>query len=83
MKNVSIALGVYFEIRDAKLYGGAGTVGYAAVVNKFRIEELEQFDFGKYAEDRRREWARLTNVPQENVRIIPADEYERNTGGIQ
>lgn len=29
MKDVSMSLGIYFEIKDAELYGGEGTTGYA------------------------------------------------------
>lgn len=30
MKDASMSLGIYFEIKDAELYGGEGTTGYAA-----------------------------------------------------
>lgn len=29
MKDASMSLGIYFEIKDAELYGGEGTTGYA------------------------------------------------------
>lgn len=28
MKDASMSLGIYFEIKDAELYGGEGTTGY-------------------------------------------------------
>lgn len=32
MKDASMSLGIYFEIKDAELYGGEGTTGYAATI---------------------------------------------------
>lgn len=31
MKDASMSLGIYFEIKDAELYGGEGTTGYAVL----------------------------------------------------
>ena len=35
MKDASMSLGIYFEIKDAELYGGEGTTGYAATRGKY------------------------------------------------
>lgn len=32
MKDASMSLGIYFEIKDSELYGGEGTTGYAATI---------------------------------------------------
>lgn len=29
MDNITMSLGIYFEVKDAEIYGGEGTVGYA------------------------------------------------------
>lgn len=38
MKDASMSLGIYFEIKDAELYGGEGTTGYAATI----VEKLNR-----------------------------------------
>ena len=38
MKDASMSLGIYFEIKDAELYGGEGTTGYAATIVEISIE---------------------------------------------
>lgn len=49
MKDASMSLGIYFEIKDAELYGGEGTTGYAATIAEISIEGLQNADFEKYA----------------------------------
>lgn len=39
MKDASMSLGIYFEIKDAELYGGEGTTGYAATIVDRRTAE--------------------------------------------
>lgn len=41
MKDASMSLGIYFEIKDAELYGGEGTTGYAATIVEISIEGLQ------------------------------------------
>ena len=45
MKDASMSLGIYFEIKDAELYGGEGTTGYAATIVEISIEGLQNADF--------------------------------------
>lgn len=52
MKDASMSLGIYFEIKDAELYGGEGTTGYAATIAEISIEGLQKADFEKYANSR-------------------------------
>lgn len=41
MKDASMSLGIYFEIKDSGLYGGEGTTGYAATIVEISIEGLQ------------------------------------------
>lgn len=41
MKDASMSLGIYFEIKDAELYGGEGTTGYAATIVEISIVAAE------------------------------------------
>lgn len=80
MKDTSMSLGIYFEIKDADLYGGEGTTGYAAaIVEIYLIEGLQNADFEKYANSQLEAMASMAKVPKEKVRIISKDEYEENT----
>ena len=45
MKDASMSLGIYFEIKDAELYGGEGTTGYAATIVEISIEGLQNEDY--------------------------------------
>lgn len=47
MKDVSMSLGIYFEIKDAELYGGEGTTGYAATIVEISIEGLQNPEYNK------------------------------------
>lgn len=76
MKDASMSLGIYFEIKDAELYGGEGTTGYAATIVEISIEGLQNADFEKYADSQLEAMASMAKVPKEKVRIISKDEYE-------
>lgn len=39
MKDASMSLGIYFEIKDSELYGGEGTTGYAATIVESRSKD--------------------------------------------
>lgn len=45
MKDASMSLGIYFEIKDSGLYGGEGTTGYAATIVEISIEGLQNANF--------------------------------------
>lgn len=79
MKDASMSPGIYFEIKDAELYGGEGTTGYAATIVEISIEGLQNADFEKYANSQLEAMASMAKVPKEKVRIISKDEYEENT----
>lgn len=69
----------YFEVKDAEIYGGEGTVGYAATIVDISLSGLQKADFTKYAESRKKGMAQFCHVPVEKVRVISRDEYEENT----
>lgn len=69
----------YFEVKDAEIYGGEGTVGYAATIVDISLSGLQKADFTKYAESQKEGMAQFCHVPVEKVRVISRDEYEENT----
>lgn len=62
MKDASMSLGIYFEIKDAELYGGEGTTGYAATIVEISIEGLQNADFEKYANSQLEAMASMAKV---------------------
>ena len=42
MDNITMSLGIYFEVKDAEIYGGEGTVGYAARRKAWRSSATSQ-----------------------------------------
>lgn len=77
MKDASMSLGIYFEIKDAELYGGEGTTGYAATIVEISIEGLQNADFEKYANSQLEAMASMAKVPKEKVRIISKTEDDK------
>lgn len=63
---------------DAEIYGGEGTVGYAATIVDISLSGLQKADFKKYAESQKEGMAQFCHVPVEKVRVISRDEYEEN-----
>ena len=53
MDNITMSLGIYFEVKDAEIYGGEGTVGYAATIVDISLSGLQKADFTKYAESQK------------------------------
>ena len=79
MDKISITLTLYFEIKDADLFGGEGTVGYTKIHSDLRISYMEHFNAAKYAKALAEDTAKLLHTLPENMRIISRMEYEENT----
>ena len=73
MKDVSMSLGIYFEIKDAGGFSGYGEQ------RPRQSPGLQNADFEKYANSQLEAMASMAKVPKEKVRIISKDEYEENT----
>lgn len=69
MKDASMSLGIYFEIKDAELYGGEGTTGYAATIVEISIEGLQNADFEKYANSQ----SAMKEIAEENDGELPPE----------
>ena len=79
MKDATMSLGIYFEIKDSELYGGEGTTGYAAIITELSITGLQAANFEKHARERTENVASMCKVSPEKVRIITKGEYDVNT----
>lgn len=82
----NIKLTIYFEIKDAEIYGGPGTIGYMSSGieiahldyekdNPFNQREIME----KYIADQTKGVAAFAKVPVECVRLISKEEYEIST----
>lgn len=65
MDNITMSLGIYFEVKDAEIYGGEGTVGYAATIVDISLSGLQKADFTNYAESQKEGMAQFCHVPVE------------------
>lgn len=79
MEKIHITLEMFFEIKNAKLYGGEGTTGYAQIISDLRMESMKNFDLQEYAKYNTEGLAKTCEIGVEDVRIIPRKEYEENT----
>lgn len=83
---VDITLTLHFEVKDAEVFGGAGSVGYTSVALKHAkagdqlagiIAHSVQCERFLYAQ--RKATADLLDVPAECVRAITYEQYEAET----
>ena len=75
---VSLTKEVFFEVRNAVVYGGEGSVGYESFLIKqtgYHNKTSEEFFSDAYLEKMRKSWAAICNVSEENVRMISEEEY--------
>jgi len=79
MENRIVTLGVYFEIKDADLYGGEGTFGYSNINVDLPISSLLKADICNYVEKQRKGMADMCHVDVEKVKVISRKEYEERT----
>lgn len=76
---VYISAGLHFEVTDAEMYGGVGSVGYTAI-NLGGIKDITQIT-DEYVEAQTQATANFFDVPRSAVRLISKEEYDRETDG--
>ena len=79
MEKIHITLELFFEIKNAELYGGEGTTGYAQLISNLRMESMKDFDLQEYAKTNIEGFAKACKIEVEDVQIIPREEYKENT----
>ena len=78
-EKIDVTISLFFEVRDAEIFGGKGESGCSEVNIDFHTEDLTGFKLREYAQKQLVGLAELLKVPQENIRIIKREEYEENT----
>ncbi len=79
MKEINATISLYFEVKDAEIFGGAGEVGYSEINMDLAMEDLSSVKLQVFAEENIANFAEMFKIPKENVRIISRTEYEANT----
>lgn len=79
MKEINVTISLYFEVKDAEIFGGTGEVGYSEINMDLAMEDLSSVKLQIFAEESIANFAEMLKVPKENVRIISRTEYKANT----
>lgn len=74
-EKVKVTIEVFLEIRDSKLFGGAGSVGYTSGRINGK-EKLLTVDLERYVSAMKEDFAKMFEVPSGYVRLITEEEYE-------
>lgn len=76
---VNITLSLYLEVKDAAMFGGIGSIGYAESNFDFKTEDSLNVNVKEVAKYTIQDYARLFKIPEENIRLISRTEYEENS----
>lgn len=73
---VDVSVKMYYEIKNSRMYGGEGSIGYSAI----EMDQCRNPDqmTEELLDTTRRDVAALLKVEEENVRMISREEYEAN-----
>lgn len=75
---VTVRISIFFEIKDAAIYGGIGSVGYSECAVSGNGKMLAT-NLQSYADGYKYDMASFLHIPEECVRIISKEEYEAHT----
>jgi hypothetical protein len=79
MNEINITISVYFEVKNAEVFGGEGSTGYMEQRTGVTLEKPNKCDLYEYAKAGIKSIAKMLAVPEGNVRIISRQEYEEKT----
>lgn len=75
MKDASMSLGIYLEIKDAEICGGDGSIGWAATIVDIYSSDRPGI-ISRTVQDFKRKMAQYFHVPLRNIKQISRGEYE-------
>lgn len=75
---IRVTVSLFFQIKDADIFGGAGSIGYSESKIDLNAADLSGFKLQEYAKGQIEGFAELLKTPTENIRIISRQEYEDN-----
>ena len=76
---IHVTVSVFFEIKDAEIYGGKGSIGYSETKIDMYTDCLDGFNLQEFAKHQGEIISGFVKVPEENTRIISRTEYEEHT----
>ena len=77
---LKVTIETFFEVHDSRMFGGEGSVGYAAHKISFKGNVLkENPDYEGYIEASKRDYAKMLGVSEDCIRVITEEEYNLNT----
>lgn len=79
MDKVNVTISVYFEVKNAEVFGGEGSTGYTEQRTGVTLEKPNKCDLYKYTKENIKNIAKMLAVPEGNVRTISRREYEEKT----
>lgn len=79
MDKANVTISVYFEVKNAEVFGGEGSTGYMEQRIGITLEKQSKLDLYEYAKVSIKNIAKMLAVPEGNVRIISRQEYEEKT----
>ena len=75
---VSTRIAVFFEVKDAEVYGGKESVGYVEMALNGNTLMLSS-NCQKYIDCQKKNLSSMLNVPVDCIRSITEEEYEMQT----
>lgn len=78
-RKIDATLSLFFEIKDAEIFGGVGEVGYVEEKWDLKTDNLANVKLQKLMQRTISRLAKTLSVPEENIRTISRTEYEENT----
>lgn len=81
MEELNVTLSLFFEIRDARLFGGVGKTGYSKSDLDLCVYNLSGFNLSAYIRDQIKVLADLCKVAPEKIRAVSREVYEENWEG--
>lgn len=85
MKDLHITFSIYVRVKDAEVFGGAGSVGYSQMSSEYVLHDeatdATSLNTRDYIISHIKYLAETLHVPEDNIETITKDEYEDETGG--
>ena len=78
MEELNVTLSLFFEIRDARLFGGVGKTGYSKSDLDLCVYNLSGVNLSAYIRDQIKVLADLCKVAPEKIRAVSREVYEEN-----
>lgn len=73
----SIDVSLHFEVKDSEIYGGPGSIGYAAC-KWHNVKDITKID-DELIKKTVKDYAEMLQVTVDNIKVITKEEYDAMT----